>query len=71
MIKFISAVPLHWVYKVDELDKVLAGAKDVTFWEPTLCPFYRLPLSSLSCFGDLTLAVLKSLVENKGGYVKN
>ena len=63
---FISAQPLHWIYKTEKLDNLLDGAKEVAFWQPSQNPFYTIPLGSNSCYADQSFVILKSLVENEG-----
>ncbi|KAK3087979.1 hypothetical protein FSP39_013035 [Pinctada imbricata] len=61
-----AAQPLHWNYKTDKLDAMLEGKEEVVFWEPSANPFYRIKTGKLSCYGDQSYVILKSLVDCNG-----
>ncbi|KAL3871917.1 hypothetical protein ACJMK2_039889 [Sinanodonta woodiana] len=65
-----AAQPLHWIYNMDKLKSIIGDAEEVAFWEKSENPFYCLDTGENSCYGDQSITVLKSLVENEGVNVK-
>ena len=61
-----TAQPIHWIYDVKKLDAMLEGHNDIAFWEPSANPFYTLPRGTLSGYGDQSLTIVQSLVQNNG-----
>lgn len=61
-----AAQPIHWNYDVNKLDAILGETDDVTFWTPSINPFYNIDVGRQTCYGDQSYVILKSLVEDKG-----
>ena len=65
------ARPLHWVYDMEALEKYLNETfddqvdrtKQPEFYPENKSPFYSLPTGENSCYFDITLASLESLVK--------
>jgi hypothetical protein len=65
-----AAVTSHWVYDQKSLAAHVAGlpgdpTDSAPFMEP-INPYYHVQPGSLSCYGDQTLALLRSLVDHDG-----
>ena len=62
--------PLHWVYDMEALEKYLNVTfddnidriKQPEFYPENKSPFYSLPTGENSCYFDITMASLESLV---------
>ena len=62
--------PLHWVYDMEALEKYLNETfddgvdrnKQPEFYPENKSPFYSLPTGENSCYFDITMASLESLV---------
>jgi len=61
-----AAQPMHWVYKDEDMAKLIEGQTEIEFRDPSANPFYRIPTGSNTCYGDQAFVMLKSLVDNKG-----
>ena len=57
---------MHWVYKDEDMAKLIEGQTEIEFRDPSANPFYRIPTGSNTCYGDQAFVMLKSLVDNKG-----
>ena len=66
-----AARPLHWVYDMEALEKYLNETfddqvdrtKQPEFYPENKSPFYSLPTGENSCYFDITLTSLESLVK--------
>lgn len=62
-----AAVPNHWVYDPVKMSShVQAAKRGPAFCDPPGNGFYTTKPGAQSCYGDQTIALLESLVENKG-----
>jgi len=60
-----ASLPLEWIYQAARMED-LVGNKDPEFWPESHCPFYSLPLGSVSCYSDELLTTLASLASSQG-----
>eukprot|EP00746_Dinoflagellata_sp_MGD_P037201 gnl/MRDRNA2_/MRDRNA2_189313_c0_seq1.p1 gnl/MRDRNA2_/MRDRNA2_189313_c0~~gnl/MRDRNA2_/MRDRNA2_189313_c0_seq1.p1 ORF type:complete len:272 (-),score=62.49 gnl/MRDRNA2_/MRDRNA2_189313_c0_seq1:367-1182(-) len=60
-----AATPCHWVYDPSKLAEKI-GSASPAFMSPPPNPFYTPLPGGLSCYGDQTLTLLRSLVSQKG-----
>lgn len=62
-----AAVPVHWCYDPEKLAEHLKQAKHgPAFCDPPGNIFYTTPKGGFSCYGEQSLTLLESLVENHG-----
>ncbi|XP_048774863.1 crystallin J1A-like [Ostrea edulis] len=61
-----AAQPIHWNYKTADLDDFLRDKEEIAFLEPSRNPFYCIQTGKHSCYGDQSVNILRSLVENGG-----
>jgi hypothetical protein len=62
-----ASMSLHWIYNPDAIEQMLASAgvrSSPEFFDPPSCPWYDLPLGSLSPYGDESLVLLQSMVQH-------
>ena len=62
----LAALPLHWIYNVEVLDKAVGGRSDPEFLPEPHCPFYHIATGRNSCYGHQAYVLLESLAECKG-----
>ena len=53
------------------MDQAIKDKSDFTFLADNICPFYSLPTGRSSCYGEQSLATLKSLSLCKGFDIQN
>ena len=58
--------PMHWIYKMPDLEAVTAGLDEPEFLSPPANPFYRVDTGCQSPYGDALVVQLQSLAECKG-----
>jgi len=59
--------PLHWIYDLDQLNKVIkSDPGHPEFWPQSHSPFYSLPTGENSCYWDEAEAVLSALKNMPG-----
>lgn len=56
-----AAQPLHWVYDLPKLQKILAQDPNPEFRSESANPFYRRQTGEQSCYGDQAYVLLESL----------
>ncbi|CAH1271122.1 Hypp4566 [Branchiostoma lanceolatum] len=61
-----AAQPLHWIYKLQTLDSIIASEEAPEFGQPSANPFYRIETGRNSCYGDQAYVILESLAECQG-----
>jgi len=58
-----ASLPLEWIYK-DQTMLDIVGDKNPEFWPESHCPFYTVPVGSVSCYTDEMLTTLDTLAHN-------
>ena len=57
-----AAVPLHWIYDREQLNRALAACPgDDPAFGPPACPYYRVGPGENGCYGDQAMATLRFL----------
>ena len=57
-----AAVPLHWIYDRERLNRALAACPgDDPAFGPPACPYYRVGPGENGCYGDQAMATLRFL----------
>ena len=58
-----ATMPVHWVYDQEELKKS-ANCSYILYHSPSICPFYTYLKGSFSPYGDESIPLMSSMIEN-------